>query len=47
VVLIDARTHRLASTGPPAEIRDDAEDTWVRGFFRREAPADEAQEART
>jgi phospholipid/cholesterol/gamma-HCH transport system ATP-binding protein len=47
VVLIDPRTHRLASTGPPAEIRDHAKDPWVRGFFRREAPPDEAPEART
>jgi phospholipid/cholesterol/gamma-HCH transport system ATP-binding protein len=46
VALIDARTHRLAATGPPAEIRDHAEDPWVRGFFRREAPPDEAEEAR-
>jgi phospholipid/cholesterol/gamma-HCH transport system ATP-binding protein len=45
-VLIDARTKRLAACGPPAELRDHAEDPWVRAFFRREAPPDEAEEGR-
>jgi phospholipid/cholesterol/gamma-HCH transport system ATP-binding protein len=45
-VLIDARTRRLAACGAPAELRDHAEDLWVRAFFRREAPPDEAEEGR-
>jgi phospholipid/cholesterol/gamma-HCH transport system ATP-binding protein len=46
VILIDARTRRLAATGAPADLRDRAEDPWVRGFLRREAPPDEAEEVR-
>ena len=46
VILIDARTRRVAASGAPAELRDHAEDPWVRAFFRREAPPDQAQEVR-
>jgi phospholipid/cholesterol/gamma-HCH transport system ATP-binding protein len=46
VILIDARTRRVAATGAPADLRDHAADPWVRGFLRREAPPDEAAEAR-
>ena len=45
VILIDARTRRVAATGAPADLRDHADDPWVRGFLRREAPP-EAGEAR-
>ena len=42
-VLIDARTRRLAACGVPAELRDRAEDPWVRAFFRREALPEEGR----
>jgi phospholipid/cholesterol/gamma-HCH transport system ATP-binding protein len=42
-VLIDARTKRLAACGAPAELRDHAEDPWVRAFFRREAPSEKGR----
>ncbi|NUN48300.1 MAG: ATP-binding cassette domain-containing protein [Candidatus Brocadiae bacterium] len=37
VIMLDARTRTIVATGPPAELRDRAEDPWVRRFFNREA----------
>jgi phospholipid/cholesterol/gamma-HCH transport system ATP-binding protein len=37
VVMLDARTKRIAAEGPPRELREKAEDPWVRRFLRREA----------
>ncbi len=37
VLMLDARTRRIAAIGPPAELRDRCDDPWVRAFFRREA----------
>jgi len=36
VILLDARTKSILASGPPCELRDHAEDPWVRSFFRRE-----------
>jgi len=44
VIMLDKRTRKIIATGPPAELRDTAEDPWVRQFFLREATPD-AQEA--
>ena len=37
VIMLDARTKKIAATGPPRELRDRSDDPWIRSFFRREA----------
>jgi phospholipid/cholesterol/gamma-HCH transport system ATP-binding protein len=37
VIMLDRRTKGIIAEGKPAELRDRAEDPWVRRFFRREA----------
>ncbi|MDJ0789182.1 MAG: ATP-binding cassette domain-containing protein [Myxococcota bacterium] len=39
VIMLDGERKRIAAIGSPAELRDGAEDAWVRAFFRREAVA--------
>jgi len=38
VIMLDGRSGRIAASGTPRELRDESQDEWVRGFFRREAP---------
>lgn len=35
VIMLDARTKQIIATGNPAELRESAEDEWVRNFFNR------------
>jgi phospholipid/cholesterol/gamma-HCH transport system ATP-binding protein len=37
VIMLDPRIRGIVATGSPQELRDHAEDEWVRRFFRREA----------
>jgi phospholipid/cholesterol/gamma-HCH transport system ATP-binding protein len=37
VVMLDARTRTVVAEGNPSELREHAEDPWVRRFFNREA----------
>src|SRR5262245_46957045 len=37
VIMLDGRRRGIVATGPPEELRDHAQDEWVRRFFRREA----------
>jgi phospholipid/cholesterol/gamma-HCH transport system ATP-binding protein len=37
VIMLDGRRRGIVATGSPEELRDRAEDEWVRRFFRREA----------
>jgi len=37
VIMLDARTKRIIAEGRPADLRDNAEDLWVRNFFNRES----------
>lgn len=37
VIMLDKRIRGIIASGPPAELRDHAEDDWVRRFFNREA----------
>jgi phospholipid/cholesterol/gamma-HCH transport system ATP-binding protein len=37
VIVLDARTKKIIARGDPRELRDHAEDPWVRSFFHREA----------
>lgn len=39
VIMLDNRTQRIIAEGRPEELRDHAEDAWVRQFFNREANA--------
>jgi len=39
VVMLDGRIHGVAAIGPPRELRDHAQDPWIRSFFRREPVA--------
>jgi phospholipid/cholesterol/gamma-HCH transport system ATP-binding protein len=39
VIMLDKRTRTIVASGPPAELRDHAEDEWVRRFFNRETEA--------
>ena len=39
VIMLDKRTRSVIATGSPAELRDHAEDEWVRRFFARQAEA--------
>jgi len=43
VLMIDPRTKKIAGIAPPAEMRDQSPDPWVRRFFRREATPAEAE----
>ncbi len=36
VIMLDGRTRRIIASGSPEELRDNAEDEWVRRFFNRE-----------
>jgi len=44
VLMIDSRSHRIAGIAPPAVMRDESPDPWVRRFFRREATPAESEE---
>jgi len=37
VIMLDGNRHGIVATGAPEDLRDHAEDEWVRRFFRREA----------
>ena len=37
VIMLDARTKKIAAIGPPQELRDRSDDPWIQSFFRREA----------
>ncbi len=37
VIMLDARTKKIAAIGPPKELRDRSDDPWIQSFFRREA----------
>ena len=43
VIMLDKRTRTIVATGSPAELRDHAEDPWVRRFFNRETEDDEVR----
>jgi phospholipid/cholesterol/gamma-HCH transport system ATP-binding protein len=45
VIMLDKRIHGIVASGRPAELRDHAEDEWVRRFFRRETGSEHAPEA--
>jgi phospholipid/cholesterol/gamma-HCH transport system ATP-binding protein len=40
VLMLDHRTHTVGAIGPPRELRDHADDPWVRSFFNREPAAE-------
>lgn len=40
VIMLDPRIHGIVASGAPDELRDHAQDEWVRRFFRREAEPD-------
>ena len=42
-IMLDARTKRIAVEGRPGELRDAAEDGWVRAFFNRNSQPDEGK----
>jgi phospholipid/cholesterol/gamma-HCH transport system ATP-binding protein len=46
VIMLDRRIRGIVATGRPAELRDHADDEWVRRFFRRETGSEHAREAR-
>ena len=35
IIMLDARTKKIIAEGDPAELRDTAEDEWIRNFFNR------------
>jgi len=37
VILLDKRTRSIGVEGPPRKLRDECDDPWVQGFFRRKA----------
>lgn len=37
IIMLDARTKRIVAEGDPAELREAAEDGWVRNFFNRKS----------
>lgn len=37
VIMLDARTKKIAAIGPPLELRDHTKDPWIQSFFRRQA----------
>lgn len=39
VIMLDARVKQIIAEGDPAELRDTAEDQWVRDFFNRKGGA--------
>lgn len=43
VIMLDGRVKRIAAIGSPQELRDHAEDPWVRSFFRRETSTAEVR----
>ncbi len=42
VIMLDARTKKIAAIGPPKELRDHSTDPWIQAFFRRETTGAEA-----
>jgi phospholipid/cholesterol/gamma-HCH transport system ATP-binding protein len=40
VIMLDKRTRSIVASGAPQELRDHAENEWVRRFFNRETDAD-------
>jgi len=44
VIMLDKETKRIIASGAPEELRDGAENEWVRRFFRRETANPEAEE---
>ncbi len=46
VIMLDARTKRIVAEGDPNDLREHAQDEWIRNFFNRksrsEAPADQS-----
>jgi phospholipid/cholesterol/gamma-HCH transport system ATP-binding protein len=43
VIMLDKRVKKIVAEGAPEELRDKSTDPWVRGFFLREANADNAE----
>ena len=41
VIMLDGRTKKIIAEGKPEELRESAEDEWVRNFFNRKGGADE------
>ncbi len=37
VIMLDARTKKISAEGKPEQLRDSADDEWVRNFFNRES----------
>lgn len=37
IIMLDARTKKIIAEGDPAELRESAEDEWVRNFFNRKS----------
>ncbi|MEE9368399.1 MAG: ATP-binding cassette domain-containing protein [Pontiella sp.] len=37
IIMLDARTKKIIAEGNPSELRDKAEDEWVRNFFNRKS----------
>lgn len=35
IIMLDARTKKIIAEGDPSELRDTAEDVWIRNFFNR------------
>jgi phospholipid/cholesterol/gamma-HCH transport system ATP-binding protein len=35
IIMLDARSKKIIAEGDPAELRDNAEDEWIRNFFNR------------